>query len=207
MVIFFPSIHPSLPALAGTPPRGPRYQKQCLYPGNLCGRFFLAAAPEPQPQNERDNESESPSHFRFWILRRCSAQVLDFDCRNKNSEIASEILCHCFSASIQNLKSTNPKCHLMTLSARASTFGGIVRPICFAVFKLMTSSNFVGCSTGRSAGLAPFRILVHVICDAPVAVREVRPVVHEPAGLYSFSVGDTSTVTGSLTQSPRSVFG
>ena len=50
-------------------------------------------------------------------------------------------------------------CYFMTLSARASTFGVIVRPICFAVFRLMTSSNFVGCSTGRSAGLVPFRIL------------------------------------------------
>ena len=49
--------------------------------------------------------------------------------------------------------------HLITLSALASTFCGIVRPICFAVLRLITSSNFVGCSTGRSAGLAPFRIL------------------------------------------------
>src|SRR5262245_54336291 len=47
----------------------------------------------------------------------------------------------------------------ITLSALASTFGGIVRPICFAVLRLMTSSNFVGCSTGRSAGFVPFRIL------------------------------------------------
>ena len=49
--------------------------------------------------------------------------------------------------------------HLITLSALASTFGGIVRPICFAVFKLIMNSNFVGCSTGRSAGFAPLRIL------------------------------------------------
>src|SRR5688572_3960548 len=47
----------------------------------------------------------------------------------------------------------------ITLSALASTFGGIVRPICLAVLRLITSSNFVGCSTGRSAGLAPLRIL------------------------------------------------
>src|SRR5258706_15627026 len=33
------------------------------------------------------------------------------------------------------------------------------RPSVFAVLRLMTSSNFVGCSTGRSAGLAPVRIL------------------------------------------------
>jgi hypothetical protein len=49
--------------------------------------------------------------------------------------------------------------YLITLSARASTFGGIVRPICLGVFRLMMNSNFFGCSTGRSAGLAPFKIL------------------------------------------------
>src|SRR5262249_50640164 len=49
--------------------------------------------------------------------------------------------------------------HLITLSARARTVGGIVRPICFAVLRLIINSNFVGCSTGKSAGLAPFRIL------------------------------------------------
>src|SRR5207253_4089595 len=54
---------------------------------------------------------------------------------------------------------TSDFCHLITLSARSRTSGGIVRPICFAVLRLITSSNFVGCSTGRSAGLAPFRIL------------------------------------------------
>ena len=47
----------------------------------------------------------------------------------------------------------------MTWSARSSSNGGIVRPSAFAVFRLMTSSNFVGCSTGRSAGFAPLRIL------------------------------------------------
>ena len=36
---------------------------------------------------------------------------------------------------------------------------GIVRPSALAVLILMTSSNLVGCWTGRSAGLAPFRIL------------------------------------------------
>ena len=49
--------------------------------------------------------------------------------------------------------------HRMTLSALARTLGGMVKPICLAVLRLITSSNFVGCSTGRSAGLAPLRIL------------------------------------------------
>ena len=49
--------------------------------------------------------------------------------------------------------------HRITLSALANTFGGIVNPICFAAFRLMMNSNFFGCSTGRSAGLVPFKIL------------------------------------------------
>src|SRR4026209_2412192 len=45
--------------------------------------------------------------------------------------------------------------YLITLSALANTFGGIVRPICLAVLRLITSSNFVGSSTGSSEGFAP----------------------------------------------------
>src|SRR5712691_5442544 len=48
--------------------------------------------------------------------------------------------------------------HSITSSARARSDCGTVRPSALAVFKLMTSSNLVGCSTGRSAGLAPLRI-------------------------------------------------
>ena len=47
----------------------------------------------------------------------------------------------------------------MTSSARASSVSGTVRPSAFAVVRLMTRSNLVGCSTGRSAGLAPRRTL------------------------------------------------
>jgi hypothetical protein len=54
---------------------------------------------------------------------------------------------------------TSDLCHLITLSALARMCGEMVTPICFAVFKLITISNLVGCSTGMSAGLAPFKIL------------------------------------------------
>src|SRR5499427_2909253 len=60
----------------------------------------------------------------------------------------------------------------ITLSARASTLGGIVRPICLAAFRLMINSNFVGCSTGRSAGFAPFRILSTYV--APRRYKSVK---------------------------------
>src|SRR6266700_1027107 len=49
--------------------------------------------------------------------------------------------------------------YLITSSAWNRSAGGIVRPSALAVLRLMTSSNFMGCSTGRSPGLAPLRIL------------------------------------------------
>src|SRR5437667_8239642 len=67
------------------------------------------------------------------------------------------------------VKILNSKNHLITRSAIASTLGGIVNPIALAAFRLITSSNFVGCSTGRSAGLAP--------------------VGHEPSGLHELPLG------------------
>src|SRR5262249_125355 len=49
--------------------------------------------------------------------------------------------------------------HSITSSARASSAGGISSPSARAVTRLMTNSNLVGCTTGRSAGLAPLRTL------------------------------------------------
>jgi hypothetical protein len=46
----------------------------------------------------------------------------------------------------------------ITSSALASRDGGTVRPSALAVFRLMVKSNFVGCTTGSSAGVSPFRI-------------------------------------------------
>src|SRR5262249_45956350 len=45
--------------------------------------------------------------------------------------------------------------HLITVSARPSTLGGIVSPICFAVLRLMTSDILSTPSTGKSCGLTP----------------------------------------------------
>src|ERR671930_254139 len=57
----------------------------------------------------------------------------------------------------------------ITSSAWKRRIGGIVRPRVWEVLRLITSSNFVGCSTGRSPGLAPFRIL-----STKVAARRTR---------------------------------
>src|SRR5262249_31549448 len=49
--------------------------------------------------------------------------------------------------------------HSITLSARASSVGGMVRSSAFAVLMLMLVTSFVENSTGRSAGLLLLRIL------------------------------------------------
>jgi len=41
----------------------------------------------------------------------------------------------------------------------AGATGGIVRQRALAILRLITNSNLVGCSTGRSPALAPLRIL------------------------------------------------
>jgi hypothetical protein len=50
------------------------------------------------------------------------------------------------------------RAYLMTASARKRNVGGIVTPSASAVFRLTTNWNAAR-STGKSAGLAPFRIL------------------------------------------------
>jgi hypothetical protein len=49
--------------------------------------------------------------------------------------------------------------HSITLSARTSNNSGIVRLSVLAVRKLMTSRDVTACWTGKSAGLAPLKIL------------------------------------------------
>lgn len=51
----------------------------------------------------------------------------------------------------------------ITLSARVSKSIGTVKPIALAVSRLIASSNVVGCSTGKSAGLAPRSTLASIL--------------------------------------------
>ena len=52
-----------------------------------------------------------------------------------------------------------PCVHWSTLSACISTADGIVTPSCLAMVRLITSSSFMGRSTGRSPACTPLRIL------------------------------------------------
>src|SRR5919106_2562704 len=70
--------------------------------------------------------------------------------------------------------------HLRIASARAKNVFGILRPIAFAVLRLMASSNFVGCSMGMSFGCLPCRILCTNLAPCrteagPSAPNAIRP--------------------------------
>src|SRR3954464_6302211 len=67
--------------------------------------------------------------------------------------------------------------HSITSSARASSVAGTSMPSALAVFKLITSSNLVGCSTGRSAGFAPLKILSTKNADRRKKSRHKGPQV------------------------------
>ena len=54
------------------------------------------------------------------------------------------------------MKSRRP--HSITSSARASSVGGTSRPSVLAAGRLITNSNLVACMTGKSDGLAPWRM-------------------------------------------------
>jgi hypothetical protein len=69
--------------------------------------------------------------------------------RLRNRKRASPSISDCYRQSL----------HSIMASARARNVAGRVKPIAFAVLRFITNSNLVGCSTGSSAGLAPFRIL------------------------------------------------
>ena len=51
---------------------------------------------------------------------------------------------------------------------------------------LMNSSNLVGCSTGRSAGLAPQKDFVHIGGPTPDEVCNVRSIGHQSTEFHKF---------------------
>src|SRR6516225_1418990 len=62
----------------------------------------------------------------------------------------------CRSSAYKRNELTPP--HSITSSAAFNRPFGTLRPSAFAVLRLMTSSNFVPCTTGKSAGFSPLRI-------------------------------------------------
>jgi hypothetical protein len=69
--------------------------------------------------------------------------------------------------------------HSMTSSARARIDCGTVRPSAVAVLRLTTSSNLVGCSTGRSAGFGALEDLPDTNADLAIDSREAGSIADQ----------------------------
>src|SRR5262249_6732767 len=89
------------------------------------------------------------------VLKRCGAEEADHrECRLLRAR-RERPRCRCAAEQRDELAAF----HSITSSARARNVGAISSPIALAALRLMTSSSSVGCSTGRSPGRAPLRIL------------------------------------------------
>ena len=88
---------------------------------------------------------------------------------------------YCRRAAEQRDKLAPP--HSITSSARASSVGGTSRPSAFAVLRLMTSSNLVGCCDRQIGRLLALQDATHI--GTPcwwAASRDRGAVAHETAG-------------------------
>ena len=77
----------------------------------------------------------------------------------------------------------------MTLSARESNVAGTSMPSDLAVCRLMTNSNLVDCATGKSAGLAPLRILAGLNTSSPPSIQKVRCIAHKTVDCHGRAPG------------------
>src|SRR5262249_46245699 len=83
-------------------------------------------------------------------------------------------------AAVSNRSNAVP--YSITSSAATSSLSGTVRPSILAVSALMTSSNFVDCITGRSAGFTPLRMRPVLDTHLTECIRQACSVTHQPAG-------------------------
>src|SRR5437867_12632451 len=82
----------------------------------------------------------------------------------------------------------------MTWSARSRIVCGIVRPSAFAVFMLITSSNFVGCSKGGgivAVGVVTLLIGAHALAATPPTIG-IKQFKYGPS-MLTVPVGTTVT--------------
>src|SRR5215831_1951730 len=92
----------------------------------------------------------------------------------------------------------------ITSSARASSDGGMLMSSALAVLTLITSSNVVGCSTGRSAGLAPLSILSTWLAARRFKSARFGPYAKRPpavtASIHGYTAGSLCFAARSTTR-------
>src|SRR5262249_33024999 len=94
---------------------------------------------------------------------RDRAQGMEKSCRRNQHEVLATAAPHRCAASRARLPGQSRRLDGSSLFdyliGPSSSDGGMVRPRALAVLRLMTSSNLVGCWTGRSPAFAPLKIL------------------------------------------------
>ena len=96
-------------------------------------------------------------HFRDGSIARITASQ-HFCPLHPNKQTRQDGLNATLCASNGHMQCSREHPYSITSSARASNGAGTSSPIVLAAWRLITSSNLVDCWTGRSAGLAPFRM-------------------------------------------------
>ena len=140
-------------------------------------RWLLRARPERphcrRPAEQRDElaafhcpmppvlPAERVAHLSYGRrLLRCGISIQPMSQLGPNCEELghrSARLARQKSANSDNSQRSKHDGYSITSSAMDSSPDDKVRPSVFAVLRLMTNSNLVGCSTGRSTGFSPLR--------------------------------------------------
>jgi hypothetical protein len=128
-------------------------------------RTLSAPAPAaPTPYSLRSSWLAVISLYILGISRSAASVVTDSMSRCKSAGNSDDTVGagffpspHCRPCREHRHEIATP--HSITSSAMASILSGIWSPSAWAVLRLTTKSNLIGCSIGKSPGFAPFRIL------------------------------------------------
>src|SRR4029079_3423315 len=110
-------------------------------------------------------QADTARGSKHLMLSRENARTV-LGCSNKSGSLRqiSTVFALVISGHVQRTgqcplgaRSGHPPSHSTVSSARSSSGRNTLRPSVLAVLRLITSSNFTGCSMGKSAGFAPFK--------------------------------------------------
>ena len=107
------------------------------------------------PREADANREESACRLGFISRQSASPSGCPLFSRKQTSEARAAV------SALGQFRTHAPQrraSYSITSSARASKAGGTSSPSVLAVLRLMTISNFVGCTTGRSLGFSPLRM-------------------------------------------------
>jgi len=139
--------------------------------------MFLPASSSLLPTEPSARSCRFGCYASFALRATCAGRATVSRVRRGDAPTS----CHAPGSQVENFWRFQDPSYSLTWSARWSNVCGIVSPRALAVLRLIASSNLVGCSTGRSPGFAPRRILSvsSAACRQRSAARTVR---HEATG-------------------------